>query len=135
MPPVLGMADPRRYRNKAQVPVAGGFYEPRSHCVVDLDECLIQHPEGDRAVLAVRAALQELKIPRYDEKSRRSIVLHILVRVSFATGEVLLVLVTNGRELPASGRLVELLRERVDQLAGIVQKQRGFGRRKYHPVG
>lgn len=47
--PVLGMKDPWRYRNKAQVPIGeqeggliGGFYQRRSHQIIDMKECLIQ---------------------------------------------------------------------------------------------
>jgi 23S rRNA (uracil1939-C5)-methyltransferase len=126
--PVLGMPDPRHYRNKYQAPVAAengqvrvGLYEPRSHHVVELSQCPIQHPAGDQAVVAARQALQELRIPAYDEQRRRGVVRHVIARTSFATGEVLLALVTNGRELPRAARLVELLRRRVQNLAGIVQ--------------
>lgn len=46
--PVLGMDNPWRYRNKAQVPVAdregglvAGFYQQRSHEIIDMESCLI----------------------------------------------------------------------------------------------
>lgn len=126
--PVLGMEEPWRYRNKAQVPVAkedgrvaAGFFEKGSHRVVDLDECDIQHPACNKAVDAARSALQQLQIPVYDETSGLGAVRHILVRVSFASGKVLLTLVTAGRELPQAGRLVEMLLKRIENLAGIVQ--------------
>ncbi|MFP3490141.1 23S rRNA (uracil-5-)-methyltransferase RumA, partial [Staphylococcus sp. SIMBA_130] len=52
--PVLGMEDPWRYRNKAQVPVGeqdgkivAGFYQQRSHQIIDMDQCLIQEQEND----------------------------------------------------------------------------------------
>jgi 23S rRNA (uracil1939-C5)-methyltransferase len=52
--PVIGMDDPWRYRNKSQVPVAfqqgdlvAGFYAKRSHSIVDMDQCIIQHKEND----------------------------------------------------------------------------------------
>jgi len=126
--PVLGMSEPWRYRNKYQAPVSAengqvkiGLYEPRSHRVVELTQCAIQHPAGCRAINAARQALQELRIPAYDEQSRRGVVRHIIARTSFASGEVLLALVTYGWELPRAAQLVELLRRRVEKLAGIVQ--------------
>jgi len=126
--PVIGMADPWGYRNKAQVPVAAengrlvaGFFEPRSHRVVDMDSCPIQHPAGNRVVQAAREALEELHIAPYDEKTHRGAVRHILSRASFSTGEVLLTLVTAQEKLPHAARLVEKLRTSLPGLVGIVQ--------------
>ena len=126
--PIIGMANPWGYRNKAQVPVAAvngrlvaGFYEPHSHRVVELDSCPIQHPAGNRAVQAARAALAELQIAPYDEISHRGMVRHILSRVSFTTGELLLTLVTAQEQLPHTARLVERLRAGIPELVGIVQ--------------
>jgi 23S rRNA (uracil1939-C5)-methyltransferase len=55
--PTLGMEDPWNYRNKAQVPVGereggliAGFYQQRSHEIIDMNECLIQQSENDRVV-------------------------------------------------------------------------------------
>ena len=43
---ILGAEQVDRYRNKAQFPVAKGprigFYRPRSHDVIDVDDCLLQ---------------------------------------------------------------------------------------------
>ncbi|MBT9172018.1 MAG: 23S rRNA (uracil-C(5))-methyltransferase RlmCD [Syntrophomonadaceae bacterium] len=126
--PVLGMADPWRYRNKAQIPVGSangavvtGFYAPRSHRIISMDSCLLQHPANDRAILAVREALQALAIPIYDETSHTGLVRHIMVRTSFTTGKTLLVLATNGRQLPESKQLVKMLSVSLGNLAGIVQ--------------
>ncbi|MBS3947737.1 MAG: 23S rRNA (uracil(1939)-C(5))-methyltransferase RlmD [Dethiobacter sp.] len=133
--PVLGMTDPWRYRNKAQVPVGSadgivmaGFYAPRSHHIVNVASCHLQHPANDQAVAAVRETLQALAIPIYDEKSHTGLVRHILARTAFATGETLLVLVTNGHHLPERERLVKMICAKLDNLSGIVQNiniQRG----------
>jgi 23S rRNA (uracil1939-C5)-methyltransferase len=63
--PTIGMPDPWHYRNKAQVPISfvngeiqAGFYEKRSHMVIDLNRCPIQHPQNDRVVKIVRDFLK-----------------------------------------------------------------------------
>ncbi len=135
--PVAGMDNPWYYRNKAQVPVAGvksgdssscngaalvaGFYEKRSHRVVDITECHIQHPENNRVITVVKNVLQALKITPYDEKNHLGIIRHIIARVSFSREEVTVVLVTKGRQLPHKGRLVAMLREQLPNLTGIIQ--------------
>ncbi len=125
--PMLGMTDPWRYRNKVQVPaglengaVVTGFYSPRSHRIVRVDSCLLQHPAQDPAIAAVRNTLQALSIPIYDETSHTGLLRHIMARTSFATGKTLLTLVANGRQLPQQQRLVASLSSAVDNLAGIV---------------
>jgi 23S rRNA (uracil1939-C5)-methyltransferase len=126
--PVIGMQDPWRYRNKAQVPIGmdeeiikAGFFEKRSHRIVDVDNCLLQHPANDTVVATVRALLRDNNIPVYNEEDHSGIVRHVLARTSFSTGETLVVLVTNGRHLPNREHLITSLRSRLDNLAGIVQ--------------
>ncbi len=126
--PTIGMTEPWQYRNKAQYPVgeAGGklkmgFYQQRSHALVDVRHCLIQHPAADRAVAVARELITELGIPVYNEKEHRGVLRHLITRTSFSRGEVLLVLVTNGRALPSGDRLIKQLAEGVKDLVGIVQ--------------
>ena len=58
---ILGAEQVDRYRNKAQFPVAKGprigFYRPRSHDVIDVDDCLLQGEAAARLRGAVRSAV------------------------------------------------------------------------------
>ncbi|QKG83636.1 23S rRNA (uracil(1939)-C(5))-methyltransferase RlmD [Kroppenstedtia pulmonis] len=126
--PVLGMKEPWSYRNKAQVPFGGGkgrikagFYAAGSHEIVEFEHCLIQQPENDAVIQQVKALVQELGIVPYDEKKHRGCLRHIMVRTGFHTGEVMVVLITNGPELPSQKKLVTGLRERVPGLASLIQ--------------
>ncbi|BBP87669.1 hypothetical protein BsIDN1_12870 [Bacillus safensis] len=63
--PVLGMEDPWNYRNKAQVPVGeregglvAGFYQQRTHEIIDMEKCLIQQSKNDEVVQAVKRHMQ-----------------------------------------------------------------------------
>ena len=52
--PCLGMSDPWRYRNKAQVPIGvsregklhAGFYAAHSHDIIECEDCLLAFPEA-----------------------------------------------------------------------------------------
>ena len=129
--PTLGMENPWEYRNKAVYPVRKGpegeisigFFAPRTHRVVDIRSCGIQHPVAGRAVDAVRRWMRDEDIAPYDEENGTGTVRHLMVRVGFGTGETQAVLVTNGEQLPGAESLVETLRETVPGIVSIVQNR------------
>ena len=126
LPPVLGAESPLRYRNKVQFPVSRGkcglsigFYRPRSHDVVDTEDCLLQ-PEADTALrLAFKGWMEDFQIPAYDESTGRGLIRHLYIRTNRA-GEALCCVVANGKELPHTGELSGALRAAVPKLAGLV---------------
>lgn len=126
VPPTLGMSDPWRYRNKAQVPMGeesgrliGGFYARGSHRIVDMETCIIQHEANDEMVEAVKEIGRELGITPYDEETGRGLLRHVVVKVAFATGEKMVVLVTNSERLPKAERWIEGIQERVPGVKSI----------------
>ncbi|CAH0120552.1 23S rRNA (uracil-C(5))-methyltransferase RlmCD [Paenibacillus sp. CECT 9249] len=126
--PTIGMSDPWRYRNKAQVPVGvvdgglvGGFYARGSHRIIDMEACLIQHEHNDEVVRQVKAIGRELGIAAYDEESGTGLLRHVVVKIGFRTGELMIVLVTNGERIPRADEWVARIRERVPGVASICQ--------------
>ncbi|BDG61245.1 23S rRNA (uracil(1939)-C(5))-methyltransferase RlmD [Caldinitratiruptor microaerophilus] len=126
--PVLGMADPWWYRHKAAFPVgwAGGravlgFYAPGTHDIVDVVECRIQHPLASRVLAEARELIRERDVSVYDEAAHRGDLRHVLVRVSHATGEALVVLVTARREVPGLAEMAAGLIARVPGVASVWQ--------------
>jgi 23S rRNA (uracil1939-C5)-methyltransferase len=134
--PTIGMPDPWRYRNKAQVPIGmaqadlddgaagsliGGFYARNSHRIIDMDACVIQHERNDAAVRLVKALGTRLGIRAYDETTGRGLLRHVVVRTGFATGETMVCLVTNGTRIPRVDELVEGIRKALPDVRSIVQ--------------
>ncbi|MBR5969968.1 MAG: 23S rRNA (uracil(1939)-C(5))-methyltransferase RlmD [Lachnospiraceae bacterium] len=100
--PVTGMEEPYRFRNKAQVPVGVsdhrivcGYYAPHSHRIVPQEDCLTGDAVCAGVLAAVRAWMEEQRIPAYDEDGHTGLVRHVLIRKGFATGEVMVCLVVN----------------------------------------
>ena len=115
VPPVLGMADPWHYRNKASQPVAemdgqpvSGFYARRSHRVIPVDRCLIAQPQSDRAAAIVLAWMREHGIAAYDEGTHAGIIRHIMTRVNHL-GQTMVTLVANAEKLPHADSLARAL--------------------------
>lgn len=124
--PTLGMRDPWRYRNKAQVPIGqeeggliGGFYAQGSHRIVDMDACLIQHEQTDAVVSEVKRIAHALGITAYDEESHQGLLRHVVVKIGFRTGDIMIVLVTNGSRIPGEEQLVERIREAIPAVRSI----------------
>lgn len=115
--PIIGMEEPYYYRNKAQFPVgkgkdgktAIGFYAGRTHTIIDSTHCCIQARVNEALVAAVREYLDECRIEPYNEIQHTGLVRHILTRVGFVTGEIMVCMVINGTSLPKS----ELLKEKL----------------------
>lgn len=120
---ILGAEQVDRYRNKAQFPVAKGprigFYRPRSHDVIDVDDCLLQGEAAARLRGAVKEWMAEYSIPAYNERTFTGLVRHVYVRTNRA-GRSLCCLLVNGRGLPREAELVRALRRAEPNLAGIV---------------
>ncbi|ADC50039.1 RNA methyltransferase, TrmA family [Alkalihalophilus pseudofirmus OF4] len=126
--PTLGMNDPWRYRNKAQVPVGeeeggliAGFYQERSHRIIDMDECLIQHQENDDVVSKVKEIAKKYGIRGYDEDKHKGTLRHVVARYGKQTGDIMVVLVTRGKELPNKKNIIEEIRESIPDVKSIVQ--------------
>lgn len=120
---ILGAEQVDRYRNKAQFPVAKGprigFYRPRSHDVIDVDDCLLQGEAAARLRGAVKEWMAEYSIPAYNERTFTGLVRHVYVRTNRASRSLCCLLV-NGRGVPREVELVRALRRAEPNLAGIV---------------
>lgn len=117
MQPIMGMEDPFYYRNKAQFPVGTdkdgkivtGFYANRTHSIIDTAHCYIQSEINEDILTIIREFLTKHKIPTYEETTHTGLVRHILTRVGYTTGEIMVCLILNGNKLPKQEELIENL--------------------------
>jgi len=116
----IGMDEPCRYRNKAQFPIqkinnapAIGFYKKKSHDVISMDKCVIQHDVNDKIMKIIKTYINAYGVSIYDEKSHTGVLRHLVTKIGFTTNEVMVVLVANGRKLPYLNELASVLEENV----------------------
>lgn len=126
--PTLGMEDPWNYRNKAQVPVGereggliAGFYQQRSHEIIDMNECLIQQSENDRVVQAIKEICGKYGIKAYNEERHKGWLRHIMVRYGAVTGEMMVVFITRTNDFPHKAKIVEEITAALQHVKSIVQ--------------
>lgn len=117
--PVLGMEEPYHYRNKAQFPfgrdregrLVTGFYAGRTHSIVPGTDCALGVPENQRILETILDFMNEKGIEPYDEKTGKGLLRHALLRKAFATGELMVCLVINGKSFPDISELSDRLFE------------------------
>ncbi len=116
----LGMSDPWRYRNKAQIPVGkgrdgrvtAGFYAVHSHEIIPMAECALAFPEASEVQRLVLSWMEKHRISAYDETRHQGTVRHLLIRKGFSTGEIMLCLIVFPQEMKKlRGALPELMAE------------------------
>jgi 23S rRNA (uracil1939-C5)-methyltransferase len=125
---IEGMAEPWRYRNRADFSVGLsengaiiGFKLPgRWDTVLGIGECHLLDPGIERARAIVEAWLREAGLPGWDPRRNEGFARHLLVRSAQNGAELLVSLVTVPGELPGVERLIERLRAELPQLVGFV---------------
>jgi len=147
-PPVLDVIGhpqlpPLNYRNKAVFPIvpadnqhgfAIGMFSARSHRIVEIENCNIQHPAHVAVLKAAKKYMRRNKISPYDETTHRGLMRFVMIRTSappqsgccdssrppgqracaregLATGEVMVVLTINADKLPLEDKLAQDLED------------------------
>ena len=119
MEPIIGMEDCFHYRNKAQFPIGtdkegnavAGFYAGRTHNIIANTDCALGVPENKEVLERVLSYMKEYHIKAYDETNGSGLIRHVLIRKGFASGELMVCLVINGKKLPMADKLVKSLQE------------------------
>lgn len=130
----IGMASPFNYRNKGQYPIRKidgkvqiGFYKMRTHDLIDVETCELQHKINDSVVKIVKEFISEKKISVYDEVKKKGLLRHIVIRVAKDTNDTMVVLVARGEKIPYIEVLLESLAalEEVKSIVININKQPG----------
>ncbi|MBR4223401.1 MAG: 23S rRNA (uracil(1939)-C(5))-methyltransferase RlmD [Oscillospiraceae bacterium] len=102
--PIVAAIDTDRYRNKAQYPVAAGtqgsvfgFYAPRSHRVIQCDDCLLEPRIFGEIASYVLSYSDSCGIAPYDETTCTGTLRHIYIRQGRHTGQIMVCLVCRVR--------------------------------------
>ena len=98
-----------------------GMYAAGTHRIVPTDECLVENEQAKRAILTIRRLMPKFGIQPYSEDAGTGFLRHAVVRVGHTSGEVLVTLVTNEPEFPASRAFCRELVKRCPFITTIVQ--------------
>ncbi len=127
--PVIGMENPLHYRNKVQAAfgldrkkrVISGVYQSSSHRIVPVDRCMIEDQAADAIIVTVRKLLTVFKLMPYNADTGRGFLRHVLVRRGFASGQVMVVLVTGSPVFPSKNHFVGALLKKHPEITTVLQ--------------
>ena len=122
------------YRNKMQVVAAAkpflppskkispyfGLYAKRTHRVIKMEECAIQHPLNNRLLKVVRDIINRQQWDIYNDKTGKGLLRYLVTRVSVSRNEILLILVTTSTKVPGIQEFVSAVTQKVPELKGVI---------------
>ena len=126
--PIVGMENPFHYRNKVHAVfgyqkgnVISGVYKEGTHELIPVEKCMIEDEKSDQIIETIREMLKSFKIRTYDEDTGYGLLRHVLIKHGFATGEIMVVLVTASPVFPSKNNFVRALREKHPEITTIIQ--------------
>ena len=126
---ICGMGYPYYYRNKVQAvfgqkkngDIVCGTYRKGTHSIVDIEDCLIQDRTATAIIRDIRDMLPSFRIRPYNEDTGYGLLRHVLIRRGYATGEVMVVLVTASPVFPSKNHFVKALLKKHPEITTVVQ--------------
>ena len=125
----IGMENPFHYRNKAQYPLGInkqgesviGVFANRTHEVIPIERCLIQNPKSEDIAKFILEFIKKNNISIYDEKTRKGLFRHIVIKVGIKTQQIMCILVINGKTIPKEDKLIEELITKFPKIKTVIK--------------
>jgi 23S rRNA (uracil1939-C5)-methyltransferase len=125
----LGMENPFYYRNKAQYPFGiskegtpiVGVFANRTHDVVPFKKCLIQNSISEEIAEYILDFIKTNNIAIYNEKTRKGLFRHLVIKIGFKTGQIMCILVINGSNIPKENELIDNILRKFPNIRTIVK--------------
>ncbi|MBE6809544.1 MAG: 23S rRNA (uracil(1939)-C(5))-methyltransferase RlmD [Ruminococcaceae bacterium] len=125
---IIGMENPYHYRNKVQAAfgergkeIISGVYQSSTHNIVPVDSCMIEDQKADEIIVTIRKLLKSFKMRAFNDVTMKGFLRHVLIKRGFASGEIMVVLVTAVMDFPKESQFVNALLSRHPEITTIVQ--------------
>ena len=124
---IIGMEAPYNYRNKSQSAfgfkngrLITGLYQSTTGKITEVKDCMLEDKCTQAIVETIKVLCPSFKIKAYDLNTGSGFLRHVLVRKGFASGEIMVVLVTALGEFKSKRSFVNELLRRHPEITTIV---------------
>ncbi len=124
---IIGMDDPTHYRNKIQAAfrsksgkIVSGVYQSSSRHIIEVESCMLEDVCAAPILKTIRKMCVNFKIKPYDMISGQGFLRHVLIRKGFASGEIMVVLVTAKGEFKSARSFVNELLRRHPEITTVI---------------
>lgn len=118
------------YRNKIQLPtkqtdqgIVLGLFERSSHRLVEVDTCQIHCAPGETAYQTIRSIIKQSGLQAYHPETGDGTLRHVLIKSALQSGQILVILITNGRPTPLLLEVAEQMMTACPLIQGVVHNQ------------
>ncbi len=108
-------------RRGARHEILCGMYAKGTHRIIDSSCCLLENKEAKRIIQTIKQLMPKFGIEPYNEDTGAGFLRHVIVRVGHSSGEILVTLVTNDTQFPASKAFCRELCKRAPSITTVVQ--------------
>tara|TARA_B100000700_G_C14997431_1_gene834564 strand:- start:561 stop:1943 length:1383 start_codon:yes stop_codon:yes gene_type:complete len=116
------------YRNRTILPVKFdfdnkfniGYYQRGTHQVVDIDNCIILHPQINIALIQIKQILQTMRVCVSSDLIREPSIRHIAIKVSNSSSNLLVTLITNKKKLQNLSEISRMIYQ-IPSVSGVTQ--------------
>ncbi|MCF7930831.1 MAG: 23S rRNA (uracil(1939)-C(5))-methyltransferase RlmD [Acholeplasmataceae bacterium] len=126
--PMIKNDKPLNYRHKIVASATSinkklklGLFQENSKNIIAYLKCHIQDESGNAVLASVEELLSKYKIPAYDIDLNVGIVKHVMIRKSFASNQMLVVIATNGTLLPNGKKIASDLVKKHPLVQTVIQ--------------
>lgn len=113
----VAMGNSYHYRNKLQFPIGAdingepiiGVFANRTHEIIPVQGCAIQDEKSIQIARYVVDVIKEFGLTVYDEKTKKGLMRHVVIKTAKSTGEYMVILVVNSNELPHAKEIADNL--------------------------
>ena len=124
----IGMENPYYYRNKVQYPVGIdkdgkpqiGVFANRSHEIIPIEKCFIQNEKSEEIAKYIFDLWNENKYTIYNEKTRKGLLRHIVIKTGIKTNQYMCILVINGQGFDNEKEFVSKITNKYKEITSII---------------